>query len=253
MKTIAFLAFVILFSWYLVDEVYSEQPKSVANSYPHEVERTETPELTAERIELLRKIAGISNEDVFPSVNAGRSSDAYTLHTSFNGIVTIPTSSRPVNEVLVHSISSEWEANRSINEYSGIKEGSAVSAWTRLSPSLTWTDDSIQAALVAGCNEEGEKSLNLKLLSAYPISDVSTVKGQVKWDSSSPYHAPFTYNQDLNTLRLQSGLDDSLSLIRAAKKVSIQIPWHDDQQAIFTFSLKGSSRAVNAAFGYCNR
>ena len=77
------------------------------------------------------------------------------------------------------------------------------------------------------------------------------VKGQIGWDSSTPYGASFTYDARLNALRLRAGLEDSFSMIKDGNKVTIQMPWNDSQAA-FDFSLKGSSQALNTVFGYCN-
>lgn len=252
MNTIAFYAFVILFGWYLAGEVFGEQSYPESNSNVHTAAYIEAPELTKERIDLLKRIAGASNEDKFTSASTTVvSSDTDNVPTSFNDIVTIPAGSRSVKSERVRTNSSEWESYNTTNEYSGTKEGSASSAWTILSPSLNWTDDSIQATLTASCNDEGEKTLSLRMLSTYPISDAGTVKGLIRWDSSNPYEAPFVYDPELNALRLQFGFEDSLSLIRDGNNVTIQIPWYDDHQAVFEFSLKGSSRAVNTAFDYC--
>jgi len=252
MNTIAFYAFVILFGWYLAGEVLGEQSYLESSSTVHTAEYIETPELTKERIDLIKRIAGVSNEDQFTSVSTTVvSSDTDNVPTSFNEVVTIPADSRSENTERVRPINSEWEFYNTIDEYSGAKKGSASSNWTILSPSLNWTDDSIQATLTASCNEEGEKSLSLRMLSTYPVSDAGTVNGLIRWDSSNPYEAPFIYDSELNALRLLSGLDDSLSLIEDGNSVTIQIPWYDDHRAVFEFSLKGSSRAVNAAFDYC--
>lgn len=151
--------------------------------------------------------------------------------------------------------SAEWDSYLSTDNKIGLKEGFAFSKWTILSPSLNWPADKIDAALVAGCNNKGEKSLYVRMLPKYPVTDatqkVAVVEGQIKWDSSNSYVVPFVYDSTLNALRLQYGLDDSFSLINDGKKVTIQVPWHDGHQAVFEFSLRGSSEALRTAFDFC--
>ena len=154
-----------------------------------------------------------------------------------------------------NTASAEWNSYLSTDKNNSAKEGFAFSDWTALSPSLDWPDDKIEAALVAGCNDRGEKTLYVRMLSNYPATDTArstdVVRGQVKWDSSNAYGAPFTYDANLNALRLRSGLEDSLSLIEEGNTVTIQIPWYDGHIAVFEFSLSGSSQALKKAFEYC--
>ena len=273
MLKLGFFLVAISFGWYMVEEVYgtqqipeltkerSELLRQVATGQrlssekqagfnEDKAELVSNPELTRERIELLQRIGGISKVDEVSSVNTSASvtDDLIALPS---GVTTEPTE-------LVKNISStnsEWASFQRIDQHSRAMEGFAFSGWTTLSPSNNWSDEKIQAALVAGCNDDGARSLYVKLLSAYPGAETTqrpdVVKGQVGWDSSAAYSAPFTYDVGLNALRLLSGLDDSLSQIKAGNKVTIQIPWHNDQQATFEFPLKGSSKALIAAFDYC--
>jgi len=256
---IAFFAVVVSFGWYLIDEVYGKQqlmPLADSNVYKAD---SAIPELTIERIEVLRRIAGMSNENESPSVdtsvtpsdtNPSDTSNAITL----NGASALPSGFEKVNNL--RSTDSEWESYQGIDQYNGTKEGFAVSGWTTLSPSNNWSDENIQAALVAGCNDDGERSLHIKMLSSYLGSETdrseNIVNGKIGWDSSKAYGASFTYDGELNALRLRAGLEDTLSMIRDGKKVTIQIPWRDSKQGAFEFSLKGSSQALNSAFDYCS-
>lgn len=164
-----------------------------------------------------------------------------------------------------------WEFYLGADSSSGAKEGFAFSSWTIYSPSPDWPDKKIEAALVASCNDRGEKSLYLRILPVYPISEsergVEILNGKIKWDSSNPYGVPFIYDARLNALQLRSGLEDSFSMIEDGNKVAIQIPWNDgnrnsnydgnfdsnygDNYAFFEFSLSGSSQALRTAFDYC--
>jgi len=151
--------------------------------------------------------------------------------------------------------SAEWESYLGVDQKSSSREGFAFSNWTVLSPSLNWPDEKIEAALVAGCNDKGERSLYVRILPNYPTPESSepltVVNGQIKWDSAYSYNAPFTYDASLNALHLQFGLDDTLALISDGNNVTIQIPWYDEHKAVFTFSLSGSSQALKRAFDYC--
>ena len=111
---------------------------------------------------------------------------------------------------------------------------------------------------MASCNDKGEKSLYVKMLTAYPLVEtdksVTTVEGLVGWDSSAPYAAAFTADAEMNTLRLQFGLEDTLSMLKDGKKVTLQLPWNqNDLQATFEFSLNGSTAALETVFGYCDQ
>ena len=154
------------------------------------------------------------------------------------------------------SASAEWQNYMSVNEDSKLREGFAFSNWTILSPSLNWPDEKIEAALVASCNDQGEKSLYVRILPRYPATSAQlseqTVTGQVKWDSAYSYGAPFTYDENLNALHLKSGLEDSFSMIKEGNSVTIRLPWRDDHHAVFEFSLDGSSAALEKAFTYCS-
>gem|GEM_PF-5499325 len=277
---IGFFAVVISFSWYVVDEVYGKTgiPLGSSNS-PYEelgtpkltVERIQLlqriaaeerlssntqkdelaaiPALTQDRIELLRRIGGIENEDDISKVNSSAISGDTdnTIGTlSVDPIYTQPVN-QPVNKGNPGRTNSEWESYKGIGQSSGAKEGFASSGWTTLSLD-NWPDD-IQAALIASCNDEGEKSLYVQMRTTYPGSE--TVRGRVGWDSSNPYRAPFTYDAGLNALRLRSGLEESFSMLKDGNKVTIQVPWHDSRLAAFEFSLKGSSQALKTAFDYC--
>ncbi len=154
-----------------------------------------------------------------------------------------------------NTASAEWNSYLGAGKTSNAKEGFAFSGWTILLPSLNWPNDRIRAALVASCNDKGEKSVYVRMLATYPAFEtdlrVDTVEGKIGWDSSKPYDAPFTYDAGLNALRLQSGLEDSLSMIRNGNNVTFQIPWRNSHQAVFEFSLNGSSQALSRAFSYC--
>jgi len=151
--------------------------------------------------------------------------------------------------------SAEWESYLGVDQKGSSREGFAFSNWTDLSPSLNWPDDKIEAALVAGCNDKGEKSLYIRILPRYPARDsenqIELVEGKIQWDSSYSYSAPFTYDESLNALHLRFGLEDTLALINDGNNVTIQIPWYDEHKAVFKFSLTGSSEALKAAFDYC--
>lgn len=152
--------------------------------------------------------------------------------------------------------SAEWQSYLSVDKNSSLKEGFAFSNWTILSPTLNWPDDKIEAALVASCNDRGEKSLYVRILPKYPATNtqqpLDIVNGQIKWDSSYSYGAPFTYDRNLNALQLRSGLEDSFSMIKEGNTVTIRIPWQEDHHAVFEFSLNGSSQALEKAFSYCS-
>ncbi len=154
-----------------------------------------------------------------------------------------------------NTASANWKSYLSIDSESNTKEGFAFTDWTNLSPSDSWADDKIEAALVASCNDKGEKSLYVRLLPTYSNTEIEqrldTITGQIKWDSSYSYDAPFTYDPDLNALLLLSGLDDSLSMISDGNNVTIRIPWLKGQHAEFNFSLNGSSNALKTAFEHC--
>jgi len=255
MFKIAVFVVVVSLGWYMGGEVYGKQHRSalarVSDSYVQDQQRA-TPELTNERIEVLRRIAGISNEAKLSSESISTSgTDA--LITSSNGVA-----SRPVDSALVSNVRSnnaEWEYSQGINNYTGVKEGLAFSAWTTLSSSVQPAEDKVLASLVASCNDEGERLLYIRMLSAYPgfetAQHVNSVTGQVGWDSSNPYSAPFTYDVRLNALRLKAGIEDSLSMIRDGNNVTIKLPWHEGHQAAFVFSLAGSSQAIDTVFDYC--
>ena len=68
MLKMGFFAVVISFGWYLFDEVYVKQQTASHNT--HKEEFTAVPDLTAERIELLRRIA----DDVGKTSNPATSS-----------------------------------------------------------------------------------------------------------------------------------------------------------------------------------
>ena len=151
--------------------------------------------------------------------------------------------------------SAEWNSYLGIDKKSNVKEGFAFSNWTIVSPSLNSPDEKIEAALVAGCNETGEKSLYVRMLPNYQatgaVQGVALVRGQIQWDSSNSYDVPFTYDAGLNALQLRAGIEDSLSLINDGNKVTIQVPWHDGREVVFEFSLSGSSKALKTAFAHC--
>jgi len=242
MFKIAVLAVVVSLGWYMGGEVYGKQHRTPLISLTDSSTQnhgTAIPELTKERIDTLKRIAGVSNEDGLSPVKSS-TSGADALITSLSG---------------VQSFSSEWESSQNIDKYTGVKEGLAFSGWTSLSASPEQPDDQILASLVASCNDQGERSLYIRMLSAYPgfetAQRVNIVTGQVGWDSSNPYSAPFTYDVRLNALRLEAGIEDSLSMIRDGKKVTIQLPWYEGHHAAFEFSLAGSTRAINQVFDYC--
>lgn len=154
-----------------------------------------------------------------------------------------------------NAASANWESYLGIDKKSSAKEGFAFSNWTMLSSSLEWPDEKIEAALVASCNEKGEKSLYVRMLPQYPVDgtdqQLEIVEGEIQWDSSKAYGVPFTYDASVNALYLLAGLEDTLSMIKEGNKVTIQIPWQDGNQAVFEFSLSGSSQALDSAFRYC--
>jgi len=227
---------------------YSTEKRSDSDEYRSE--SGSFPELTQERIALLERIGGLSNNEDLPTADTSASE---TVDLSALSV----TASTVPSELVKNSSStnSEWENFQQTDQLDGAKEGFAFSGWTAPSPSADGPDDNIQAALVASCNDEGDKSLYVRLLSTYPNSDTvrsaAIVKGQVLWDSSTPYGAPFVYDEELNALRLRSGLDDSFSMLKEGKKVTIQLPWNDEQHTTFEFSLKGSTQAIQSAFDYC--
>ena len=269
MLKIGFILVVFSFGWYLTDVVYGKQQSippanssahnssahnsSVHNSSVQREKLSSIPELTEERIELLRRIAGLANKNELSYVNAsaetGSSDDPITL----SGVAAMPAEFDA--EINRRSADSEWKSYRGIDQKSNTKEGLASSGWTTLSPSLNTPDENIQAALVAICNDNGARSLYIRMLSSYPgtepASHVNVVNGQIGWDSASSYDAPFTYDVELNALRLRAGVKDAFSMIKAGNKVTIQIPWQDNNQATFEFSLNGSSQALKTAFDYC--
>lgn len=155
--------------------------------------------------------------------------------------------------------SADWKNYLSVDNQKGVKEGFAFTEWTSLSATVNWPDDKIDAALVASCDDKGDRSLYLRILTQYPFGRIARsnslrgafVEGQIQWDSSSAYNVPFSYDTALNALRLQSGLEDSFSLIGEGNKVTIQIPWNSGQQAVFEFSLRGSLKALRTAFDFC--
>jgi len=238
----AFFVLAISFSWYVVSDVYGKQsttsPKLLAKPSAPNAELDAIPELTKERIELLRRIAGIFTDRV-----TDRVTDKDSLSSDISS----------ENNLEFRSTNSEWRSYQSTDKYSGAKEAFASSRWAIPTASGNRTDGNTQVALVASCNDEGEKSVYIKMRPVFPIADseTSVVKGQVGWDSSDPYDATFYYDAELSALRLRAGLEDSLSMIKAGNKVRIHVPWHDGQQADFEFSLKGSSRALKAAFDHC--
>ena len=255
MSNFAFFLAVLAFGWYLSDVVYGEQQSiPLANSNAHIEQQGSIPELTEERIELLRRIAGLPIEDEASYVSATVKTSGTDNSITLTGSSAI--SSKLDTEINVRSVNSEWESYQGIDQDSNRKEGFAYSGWTTLSPSHNWSDEKIQASLVVGCSEDGDRSLYVKTLSSYPGSaesdrDTDVVSGLIGWDSSDPYDVPFTYDAGLNALRLRSGIEDSFSLIKAGNKVTIQFPWQEDNQAVFEFSLKGSSVAINDVFHYC--
>lgn len=149
----------------------------------------------------------------------------------------------------------DWDSYLGVDKNNSAREGFAFSNWTLLSSALDWPDEKIEAALVASCNEQGEKSLYVRMLPQYPADSgeqrLDIVEGEIQWDSSKAYGVPFIYNESLNALYLVAGLEDTLSMIRQGNKVTIQIPWQGGNQAVFEFSLEGSSRALESAFEYC--
>lgn len=235
--------------------VFEKQHVSIENqsgSYALNDEAQAAPELTNDRVELLRRIAGMPNENELAAVNAPIQNTNIDDPFAMNGNSAIPAGFEMVSKV---TTGSEWQSYLGVDQYSGAKEGFAFSRWTTLSPNHNWPDEKIQAALVAGCKDDGERSLYIRMLSVYPGSEadnVSMVEGQIGWDSSDPYGAPFTYDVGLNALRLRAGIEDSFSMIKDGNTVTIQIPWYDSNQAAFKFSLKGSSQALNSAFDYCS-
>ena len=232
-------------------EPHIDLVRPLAASSTDDFELAAIPGLTEGRIEFLRQISGNSPEDDLSSAIAFASA-ADNLIKSSNAKTTEPAVPNILNNV--PSANSEW-ASQVVNSNSGAKEGIAFSGWTVLSPSADWPGEKIHATLVAGCNGEGERSLYIRTPSPYPGSEagrrVNTVRGRVGWDSSDPYGAPFSYDAELNALRLKAGVEDSLSMIKDGKKVTIQIPWHDGHEATFEFSLKGSSQALKTAFDHC--
>ena len=231
----------ISFGWYLADEVYGNS----------NTEASAAPELTTERIDVLRRIAGMSNENEFSTVTTALETDSTDDLITLDGMSVKPSESGKVNNL---SATPEWESFLGV-DHNGSKEGFAFSGWTTLSSNHIWPVEKIQAALVASCSDAGERSVYIRMLSFYPGSEndsVNMVQGQVGWDSSNPYSAPFTYDVGLNALRLRAGIDDSFSLIENGNKVTIQIPWDDSNRAVFEFSLNGSSRALKTALDYCS-
>ena len=254
MSNFAFFLAVLAFGWYLSDVVYGEQQSiPLANSNAHIEQQGSIPELTEERIELLRRIAGLPIEDEASYVSATVKTSGTDNSITLTGSSAI--SSKLDAEINVRSVNSEWESYQGIDQDSNKKEGFAYSGWTTLSASHNLSHEKIQASLVVGCSEDGDRSLYVKTRSSYPGSesdrDTDVVSGLIGWDSSDPYDAPFTYDAGLNALRLRSGIEDSFSLIKAGNKVTIQFPWQEDNQAVFEFSLKGSSVAINDVFHYC--
>ncbi len=237
-----FFVLAIFFSWYVVNDVYGKQsvesPILLSKPKAYNAE-FEIPELTEERIELLRRIAGLQ----VAGVTSGRVTDK-------NGSASVLSSE---NSAELRSTNAEWRSYQSTDKHSGTREGVASSGWAVPTTPLYPADGEPQVALVASCNDEGEKSVYIKMRPDYPIpvNGRIVVTGQVGWDSSDPYDATFSYDAGLNVLRLQAGLEDSLSMIKAGNKVRIQMPWHDDHQVDFEFSLKGSSRALKSAFDHC--
>jgi len=245
---------VIALGWYMGGEVYGKQQKasliSLADTSTQKQDPA-TPELSKERIELLRKIAAIANEDELSAMHTS-TDDTHT----FNSLSSVATKSDEPELVNgFKAVNSKWESSQNIDKYTGVKEGLAFSNWTALSTSADRFSEKIQASLVASCNDKGERSLYIRMLSAYPgfetAQRANIVTGQVGWDSSSSYSAPFTYDVRLNALRLRAGIEDSLSMIKDGKKVTIQLPWYNGHQAAFEFSLKGSSQAIDKVFDYC--
>jgi len=152
---------------------------------------------------------------------------------------------------ICNTASAEWKSYLNVDEGS-TREGFAFSNWTIISTKRDAPDENINAALVAACNDKGQTSLYLRMLSIYPaVSNAEVLSGQIRWDSSTAYDVPFTYDASLNALRLRSGLEDSFSMIRDGNKVTIKVPWKDSQFAVFEIPLSGSSEALKAAFDFC--
>lgn len=242
-KTV-FFVLAISFSWYVVNDVYGK-PNVASSNLLASPKAHDIPELTPERIELLKRIAGMSN--------TGLTNPVSTIPQSTN--LELVSRNKSDSDGGVQSTGSEWRSYQGVDKYNGTKEGLASSGWTTVTTSSNKKSGNTQVALVASCDDNGEKSVYIKMLPAYPYTDgtqrVDIVNGQVGWDSSNPYGATFSYDIELNALRLQAGLEDSLSMIKAGNKVRFQVAWHDGHQADFEFSLKGSSRALETAFAYC--
>ena len=248
MFKLAAFVFAISLSWYLFAyEAYGKQAVSIGNR-SEMLQESVVPELTKERIELLRRIADTSAREDRSSVGTSHNKTSSQINSINKAVASsAETKSRSTSAI-------DWNSSQHLDQYSGARKGFAFSGWTYQSRSLNWPDD-IQASLVASCNSEGEKSLYIKMSNTYPFSGSRrgsySVDGLVGWDSSTPYGAPFTYDARLNALRLQAGLEDSLSMVRDGKKVTIHIPWYNDKHAAFEFSLQGSSNALRTAFNYC--
>ena len=248
----------------------SANPKTdllINEAAPHalKAELAARPRLTKERIELLRSIAGLPNEDELPPISSSHQTNGTNSLITSSKIVAAP---ELVSVLQSRSTNSDWGSHLATDKADGSKQGFAFSGRTSLSPSLNWPDEKkpaeqhkdgkIQAALMASCNDKGEKSLYVKMLTAYPLVEtdksVTTVEGLVGWDSSVPYAAAFTTDAEMNTLRLQFGLEDTLSMLKDGKKVTLQLPWNqNDLQATFEFSLNGSTAALETVFGYCDQ
>ncbi|MEM7259890.1 MAG: hypothetical protein AAF404_21160, partial [Pseudomonadota bacterium] len=76
--------------------------------------------------------------------------------------------------------------------------------------------------------------------------------GRFQWQGVASYDAPLTYYPQADTLFLQRGTDNFVSLLQGSNTVSVELLSNNQPLGSFTFELAGSSKAIEDAFARCN-
>lgn len=113
-------------------------------------------------------------------------------------------------------------------------------------------DNSLMAVLGVGCESDGHQWVYVKLSDAVSASvPRGLVQGQLEWVGALSYEAPFVFHNETNTLYLNAGVEDAVSLIQGSESVTVSISWSESLTSQFNFALEGSKSAINAAVSQC--